>query len=313
MTDTQAQTSLEHRDIDLGDVTLHTVLAGEGPLVVLLHGFPEFWYSWRYQIPALASAGFRVAAPDMRGYNLSSKPKGVRQYTMPVLAKDVARLIDALGESKATVVGHDWGANVAWIFAMQHPDKLERLAILNVPHPVVFQKGLKKWSQLKKSWYVFFFQLPWLPERFMLRGDVRSLRAMLHRDPIHKEAFSKEDVERYVEAFRQPGAATATINYYRAVFRMKKEESRGLIRPIQAPVLVIWGDQDRYLGVELAQPPTKLVPNVRVEHIPDASHWVQCDAAEKVNPLLVGFLRAPSSHGLGAVKQPHDRSANSDG
>lgn len=292
MPDRLDNTSVEHRHIDLGDVTLHTVLAGEGPLVVLLHGFPEFWYSWRYQIPALAAAGFRVAAPDMRGYNLSTKPKGVRQYTMPVLANDVARLIDALGESKATVVGHDWGANVAWIFAMQHPDKLERLAILNVPHPVVFQKGLKKWSQLKKSWYVFFFQLPWLPERFMLRGDVRSIRAMLHRDPVHKEAFSKEDVERYVEAFRQPGAATAAIHYYRAIFRMKKSESRGMVGPIHAPVLVIWGEQDHYLGVDLAQPPAKLVPYARVVRIPDASHWVQCDAADEVNQNLMTFLKS---------------------
>lgn len=290
------EVALEHRDVDLGDATLHTVLAGRGPLVLLLHGFPEFWYSWRFQIPALAAAGYRVAAPDMRGYNLSSKPKGVRNYTMPILADDVARLIDALGETSAAVVGHDWGANVAWIFAMRRPEKLRRLAILNVPHPVVFRKGLFRWPQLKRSWYVFFFQLPWLPERYLLRDDARSVRAMLRRDPVNKAAFTEEDVERYVEAIRRPGAATAAIHYYRAIFRLPRSEAKALIRPIEAPVLVVWGEQDRYLGRELAEPPPRLVPNARVERLPDASHWVQCDAADRVNALLLEWL-APDREG----------------
>ncbi len=282
---------IEHRDINLGEVTLHTVLAGEGPLVILLHGYPEFWYSWRYQIPALVRAGYRVAAPDMRGYNTSSKPTGIEAYHPRKLIGDIEKLITALGEEKVYLAGHDWGANVAWLFAMSHPYRLHKLIICNVPHPVTFAKHLYTIQQgLKRSWYVFFFQLPWLPERFVSANDFKSIRSMLKWDPVNKSAFTPEDIDLYVEAARQPGAMTAAINYYRAIFRVAKEDRREMIQPIHLPVLMLWGLTDRYLGPELVDPPPKLVTNVQIVRIPDASHWVQCDAATKVNEEMVRFL-----------------------
>lgn len=283
----------EHRAIPLDDVTLHTVLAGEGPLVVLLHGFPDFWYSWRHQIDPLVAAGFRVAVPDMRGYNLSSKPQGIHHYRPEFLMADVAHLIDALGEKKAHLVGHDWGANIAWLFAMNFAPKLNKLVICNVPHPVVFQKHLFTIRQgLKRSWYVFFFQLPWLPERSLLAQDCRSLRTILKVDPVHKENFTPEDIERYVEAFKQPGAATAAINYYRAIFRVSKADAKKMVRPIEAQTLMLWGLKDRYLGPELVDTPKNLVPNLRVERFEDASHWVHGDIPERVNEHLIAFLKS---------------------
>jgi len=289
-----------HRYADLGDVRLHYVEAGEaggGPLVVLLHGFPEFWYSWRHQLPGLAAAGFHAVAPDMRGYNWSDKPPGVDRYRVEVLARDVERLIRACGATRAAVVGHDWGAIVAWWFAMLHPDRLTRLAILNVPHPAyMLEPGLMRaagvpvWRQLRRSWYVFFFQLPWLPELALSAGNFALVRRTLRRDPVHRGTFTEEDIERYVEALAQPGALTATINYYRALLRRNPLGVRARLRRIEVPVLVIWGEQDRYLEAGLAQPPRRWVPDARVERLPDASHWVQLDRPARVNALLRGFL-----------------------
>jgi len=284
-------TDLAHHTAQVdGGVNLHYVEAGQGPLVVLLHGFPAFWYDWREQIPALAAAGFRVVAPDMRGYNLSAKPRGVAAYRTEVLARDVARLISACGAERASVVGHDWGAGVAWSFAMLYPDLLERLAILNVPHPVTLRRGLKRLRQLRKSWYIFFFQLLWLPEALVRVRGYAFVRRALERDPMRPGAYSPSDIALYVKALAQPGALTATINYYRALFRYGPQAMRNL-RRIEAPVLVIWGDHDRYLGRELASPDPVWVPNVRVEHLPNASHWVHVDDPQRVNELLVTFLR----------------------
>jgi epoxide hydrolase 4 len=256
---------------------------GDTRLVVLLHGFPEFWYSWRKQIPALAAAGFRVVAPDMRGYNLSDKPRGVAQYRLDLLTQDVRRLLDQYGAERAHVVGHDWGAVVAWAFAMQHPQRLDRLGILNVPHPVSFERGLKTFKQLRKSWYVYFFQLPWLPEMGASRNQYAFVRRALR-------SLSPEDVERYVEAIARPGALTSAINYYRALVRFRAHTARQL-RRIEQPVLVIWGERDNYLGRELANPPREWVPDHRVVRFPNASHWVQNDEPEPVNQLLIDFLR----------------------
>src|SRR5918998_6925397 len=210
---------LAHHYANLGDVRLHYVEAGEGPLVLLLHGFPQFWYEWRHQIPALVEAGFRVVAPDMRGYNFSDKPPGVRAYRVELLARDVECLILACGERTAVVVGHDWGAIVAWIAAMRYPGRVGRLAILNVPHPARLLDGLLSPGQLLRSSYIFFFQIPWLPEEVIRAGDFNLLRSALGRDPVRQGALTAEDIERYVEAMARPGALTATLNYYRALLR----------------------------------------------------------------------------------------------
>jgi epoxide hydrolase 4 len=281
---------MAHRWIDVGGLRLHCVEAGTGPLVVLLHGFPEFWYAWRHQIPALADAGYRVVAPDLRGYNTSDKPSRVRDYRPRVLVQDVADLIVALGAGSAAVAGHDWGGGLAWLLAMQHPKRVERLVLLNAPHPVRFLKGLRSPRQLRRSWYILAFQLPWLPERLVAARDFQVLRWILRHQPIRPGAFTAQDIDRYVVAAAQPGALRAAINYYRAAFRANPlGQSHGL-RRVDIPTLIIWGDQDRSLGRELAEPDRAWVPDVRVERIAEASHWVQADDPERVNQLIVDFL-----------------------
>jgi len=285
-------TGLRDGYADLGEVRLHYVEAGEGPLVVLLHGFPEFWFSWRLQIPALATSGFRVVAPDMRGYNLSSRPAGVAAYDIDRLAADIRDLIHERGAESAFLVGHDWGGAVAWMTAMNHPEVVERLAILNCPHPRRLLHGLRKPRQLMRSGYMFFFQLPWLPERAIRADRWRAARTGFERD-ARPGAFTPEDIAAYVEAWSKPGAATAMINYYRALFRQSPRGAEGRMRPVRAPTRVIWGQQDRHIGADLAEPDAADVPNLeRVVRLPGASHWVQHDEPEQVSQLLVEFFGA---------------------
>jgi pimeloyl-ACP methyl ester carboxylesterase len=274
---------------EVGDVQLHYVEAGDGPLIVLLHGFPEFWFGWRQQIRPLAEAGFRVVAPDMRGYNLSSRPAGVGAYNADRLAADVRGLIQERGAESALLVGHDWGGTVAWTTAMNHPEVVDRLAILNAAHPRRLLHGLRAPRQLRKSWYFFFFQLPGLPERLVRARRWRYFRHFL-RD-ARPGSYTPQDIERYVEAWSQPGAATAMINYYRASVRQSPKRAEAQLRPISARTLVIWGQNDRYLGPELAEPDRDDVPNLeRVERLPDASHWVHHDEPERVTQLLIDFF-----------------------
>jgi epoxide hydrolase 4 len=279
-------TELRDGFAELGELRLHYVEAGDGPLVVLLHGFPDFWFGWRFQIPALAAAGFRVVAPDMRGYNLSSRPVGVAAYDTDRLAADVRDLIRERGEESAFLAGHDWGALVAWVTAMNHPEVVERLAILNGPHPRRLLHGLRHPRQLVKSWYMFFFQLPWLPERVVRAARWWSFRYGFEHD-ARPGAFTDQDIARYVETWSQADAATAMINYYRAIFRQTPSRAEARIRPIDAPTLVIWGERDRYLDAELAEPDRADVPNLEgVVRLPDASHWVQHDEPLRVAELL---------------------------
>jgi pimeloyl-ACP methyl ester carboxylesterase len=270
---------------ELPEVRLHYAEAGAGPLVLLLHGFPELWYSWRHQLPALAAAGFHAVAPDLRGYNLSSKPAGVAAYRVERLAADVEALVSHFGAERAALVGHDWGGAIAWVTAALHPDRVERLVAVNAPHPVSFDRGLLSPRQLLRSWYVFFFQLPWLPEL--------AARAAGRRWARHALPFPDEEVERYAEAWAQPGAATAALNWYRALFRRNPLElRRALRRPVVCPALVVWGERDPYLGRELAHPPPELVADARVERLPEQAHWPHCENPERVNELLLEWLRA---------------------
>lgn len=272
---------------DLDEVRLHYVEAGEGPLVVLLHGFPELWYGWRHQIPALAEAGFRVVAPDMRGYNLSSKPVGVAAYDVDPLARDIRDLIAERGAQRAFLAGHDWGGAVAWITAMNHGEVVERLAIVNCPHPRPFLRAIRHPRQIARSWYMLFFQLPWLPERFIGSGGGK----WFLKSAARPGAFSADDLARYAEAWRQPGALTAMVNYYRALLRQRPSSAEARILPVEAPTLVIWGERDRYLGRELAEPDRSDVPNLeRVVRLPDATHWVQHEEPATVSKLLSDFF-----------------------
>jgi len=279
---------LQHRRVKLSEVELHVVEAGAGDkLVVLLHGFPEFWYSWRAQIPALARAGYRVVAPDMRGYNTSDKPKGVAAYNVVKLARDVAELIQAMGVERADVVGHDWGGAAAWAFATLHGERLRRLAIMNSPHPVQFRQAIRRdLGQLRRSWYMFFFQVPGVPEWLIGAGNFAPIRNM-YRGLLERKRLSEEDLERYQEALRQPGALTAMVNYYRAALR-----NLPAFQPITAPVQIIWGQRDHFIKAELADPESKWCPDFRVHRVEGANHFVQMDAPDEVNAKLLEFLSA---------------------
>ncbi len=277
-------------------VTLHAVVAGpeDGPLLVLLHGFPEFWYGWRKQIPALAAAGYRVVAPDGRGYNLSDKPKSVEAYEVSELVADLNGLINALGRDKAYVMGHDWGAAVAWQFAITQPERVEKLVILNAPHPEVFLTTLRSDpEQLLKSWYMLFFQLPLLPERLSRLGGWRApTRALVTTS--RPGTFSAEDLARYREAWSQPGAFSAMLNWYRALFRraLFKSRPRAAETPsrVQVPTLVLWGVRDRFLSAEMAAKSVALCDDGRLVTFGEATHWLQHEEAEEVNRLSLEFF-----------------------
>ena len=284
-----------HGFADVNGVRLHYVEAGAAtgrPLVVLLHGFPEFWYGWRHQIGPLAAAGFHVVAPDMRGYNLSSKPPRVVDYRVGALADDVVSLARDRGHERFHLVGHDWGGVVAWRTAALFGGAVDRLAVLNAPHPAAYLRELRRPRQLLRSWYVFAFQTPRLPEAAIRARDFAALRTLFRDGPARRGAFTDGDVERYVGAYRQPGALTATINYYRAAARRPWDGAGRGARRIDVPTLVIWGERDRYLVPEMAEGLERWVRNVRVERFPEATHWIQHDEPERVNELLVGFLAA---------------------
>lgn len=282
---------VEHHVVKLREVSLHIAEVGTGPLVILLHGFPECWFAWRHQMPALAAAGYRVVAPDMRGYNLSEKPAGVRPYGVDRLAADVAQLIEALGADRAVVAGHDWGGLVAWQVAATYPERVERLVVMNAPHPARFSRRLLVSRQFFRSSYALFFQLPWLPEWLLSLRRFALLRWALLYDPQRPDAYTVEDMRCYCAAMSEPGALAAMLNYYRASFRRPWLSRQPLTRRIELPVLVLWGEHDRFLGRELAEPDRRLVPDVRVERLPDASHWLHRDQPGRVNDLLLDFLQ----------------------
>lgn len=287
-----------HRRLVVGELRMHVAEAGEGPLVVLLHGFPDFWYSWRRQIPALVEAGYRVLVPDLRGYADTEAPRGVAAYDVAHLVTDVAGLVAAVGEERATLVGHDWGGMVGWVAAGARPDLFERLAVCNIPHPTAFQRGLRTIGQLRRSWYVFAFQLPGFPELALGAGDGALLRRVLRAGARRSDSFTDEDLDRYVEALVGHGSLSGPVNYYRAAGRRAGRRAvRRLARgagdevvTIEQPVLVLWGEHDVALSSALAEPPPQLVSDARVVRFPEAGHWVHLDEAEAVNAELLRFL-----------------------
>jgi pimeloyl-ACP methyl ester carboxylesterase len=271
---------------DVAGTRLHYVEEGAGPLVVLLHGFPEFWYSWRHQIPALAAAGFRVVAVDLPGYNDSDKPADVGAYRIPKVARLLGGFLAQISDAPCAVVAHDWGGVAAWFVAMQVPEQVSKLVVMNAPHPTPFFRELRRsWKQKLKMTYQLFFQPPWLPEFVMRRFRFAFLRWMLKR----MGRFRDDEIERYVEAWAKPGALTGMANYYRAVRRRKGP--RPAIRPIDAPTMLIWGERDPVFMREVTEDFSDEVPNLRVERIARAGHFVQTDAPDRVNELLIGFLK----------------------
>jgi pimeloyl-ACP methyl ester carboxylesterase len=279
----------QHHEIITNGIRMHYVTQGEGPLIVLLHGFPEFWYSWRLQIPFLADSGYTVVAPDLRGYNDTEKPP--TGYDVPTLLRDIVGLIKGLGQEKAVIVGHDWGGALAWQFAMRYPQMTERLIGLNAPPPWTFIRELRTFKQLRKSWYIFFFQLPWLPEYVLGRNHAAMIGRMLYSSAVQKSAFPHEVLARYQEAMGKPGVLRAAINYYRATFRRLGSTGASLDSKVSAPTLLIWGEQDVALDIKMTYGLEHWVPDIRVERIPDSGHWVQQEKPDVVNSLMADFLR----------------------
>ncbi len=274
------------------DVRMHVMQAGpeDGPALVFLHGFPEFWYGWRKQMDAFAGQGWRVIVPDQRGYNLSDKPADISSYRLDILAGDVLALLDLLGVEQAVVVGHDWGGVVAWWLGMNHGDRISRLVILNAPHPAVMRRALlTDFQQRKKSWYILYYQLPFFPERKLRSGKFKILTAALQKTSI-KGTFSSDELSAYHEAWQQPGALTAMLNWYRAALRRRLPEP--VSQEVKSPLLLIWGKKDRFLGPALAEESLKLCPQGQLLWFEQATHWVQHEQPEKVNAAIAEFLHA---------------------
>lgn len=281
-----------HESIHVGNLKMHYVASGEGPLMVMIHGFPEFWYSWRHQIPAM-SERFRVIAPDMRGYNQTEKPLGIGNYKLSVLMEDVRGLIEALGEKKAVIVAHDWGGAVAWSFAMSYPEMTEKLIVMNCPPPRVMMKHvMRNPSQLRRSYYMFLFQIPFLPEIALRLGNYRLIEKAFRGWAIDKSAFSDEDIRFYKEAASKPFAMTCAINYYRAAFRYPSNLPLLMnMGKVKCPTLVIWAEEDKALGKEMTYDFKNEVEGpLTIEYIPKCSHWVQQEKPYEVNGHLRSFL-----------------------
>jgi pimeloyl-ACP methyl ester carboxylesterase len=278
--------SIKFDFIPTNGIRLHTALAGpeDGEPVILLHGFPEAWFGWGPQIDALAAAGFRVIAPDQRGYNLSDKPKGVTSYCMHTLAADIVGLADSLGFERFCLGGHDFGAMVGWHVGMKYPERLKRLAIANVPHPAVMRSYIRKHpSQMSKSWYALFFQVPVLPERIVRAGNWRMLMSAM------PAGLSEEERDHYREAWAQRDAMTGMINWYRSMLRHPPKLTGSPRIPV--PTLVVWGKQDPHLSYGMAPLSVDLCENGRLVTFEDATHWVQHDKPEEVSSLLIEHFR----------------------
>jgi pimeloyl-ACP methyl ester carboxylesterase len=286
--------AIRHIDVKANGLRFHVLEAGSGDRIALfLHGFPELAFSWRDQLPLLAELGYRAWAPDMRGYGESDRPQGIAEYAIEKLMDDVAGLIDASGAKETVLVAHDWGGVIAWYFALRRIRPLSRLVVMNLPHPAVFDRVLRSgWRQRLRSWYVLFFQIPWLPEKLFGMRRAAPVTEAFRGMAVDKSRFPEEVLDVYRRAALAPGALTAMINYYRALVRgggARRQRSLGFPR-IDVPTLMIWGEQDSALGKELTYGTEAFVPNLTLKYLPHASHWVQQDAPDDVNAILREWL-----------------------
>ena len=281
--------SLEHNFIKTNGINLHYVSQGTGKLMLMLHGFPEFWYSWRHQIAEFAQ-DYHVVAVDLRGYNDSDKPKEIEAYQISELLADVKGVINGLEYQDCILVAHDWGGAIAWNFAYEYPAMVEKLIVMNLPHPAKFAAGLKTWQQLQKSWYIFFFQLPFLPEFVFQADDYQAIASIFANMAIDKSAFKPEDLAAFRNAAAKSGALTAMINYYRANFRIFSNNLGNNWGILDIPTLMIWGEEDTALGKELTYGTDAYVKNLQLKYIPNCSHWVQQEQPRLVNQYMRDFL-----------------------
>lgn len=282
--------TLEYSYIPTNGIRLHVIQAGpvDGPLVVLLHGFPEFWYGWKKQIAGLTEAGFRVVVPDQRGYNLSDTPKEVKAYRLEELTEDIVGLIDELGGKDCYLAGHDWGAVVAWYVAMTFPERVRKLAILNVPHPQVMLDFFRKHPrQLLKSWYIGYFQIPGLADWSIKANNFQQAASALLKSS-RPGTFSEVDIAEYKNAWKNSGGMTGMLNWYRALGRYRPTMPEDI--RLHMPVRILWGKRDAFLSHEMAADSAKFCDRVEVIMFENATHWVQHEEAKAVNEALVKFF-----------------------
>ncbi|PRY82278.1 alpha/beta fold hydrolase [Alkalibacterium olivapovliticus] len=282
--------AFEHGYVETNGINLHVVQHGpeDGEIVLLLHGFPEFWYGWHHQITYLANRGYRVWAPDQRGYNLSDKPKKTHDYEMNQLVKDVVGLIKATKQEKVYLVGHDWGGIVAWRVARAYPELLKKLVILNAPHSGALRHHIKKHpTQLLKSSYILFFQLPSIPEKLLKSANGRNAAEALQKTS-NEGAFSEEDLTEYKKAWARPRAMQSMLNWYRA--NAKNMASSKVSKQVTVPTQIIWGENDQFLGKEMATESLKFCDNGRGILLSDATHWLHHEQPDRVSIMISDFL-----------------------
>ena len=273
----------------INGLTLHVVEAGkpDGPLLILLHGFPEFWWAWRHQVTPLADAGYHVVVPDMRGYNSSDAPQEVSAYTLDILAADVVAIADSFGADRFDMVGHDWGAVIGWWVAAQHGDRLKRVVLIDGPHPDVWGKqALKHPTQALRSTYVAFFQLPWVPEALLGTFDHAGLKAMIQAG-AKADTFEPGALDRYAEAWAHPGSVTAMLNYYRALRERPKGDRPARLTP---PTLILWAGDDVFLEKNLAEAGLALCDDGKLEIVEGASHWLHIEQPDRINARILEWL-----------------------
>jgi epoxide hydrolase 4 len=285
----------QHCFVETNRIRLHCVTQGEGDLVVLLHGFPEFWYSWRHQIPVLARH-FKVVVPDLRGYNDSDKPES--GYDLDTLSADIRGLIESLGYLRAHIVGHDWGGTIAWHLAQKFPQSLNRLAVLNAPHPRRFlQELVSNLDQVNRSWYILAFQVPGIPE-WLIQQNLRSfVRQLFQEQSIRKGAFTTKDTEIYQAALEKPRVLSSALNYYRQLLSPQSWLRNWVRSPdlVTVPTLVLWGEEDVLLSQKLTEGIDQLVSApLELKTIPHCGHWIQQEVPQTVNRELLRFLQRPA-------------------
>ena len=289
----------KHEYAKLNDIRLHYVTAGEGKLIMFLHGFPEFWYAWRNQLTEFGR-DYQAVAPDMRGYNLSSRPADVEQYRMKYLVEDVRLLAEYLGHKKFILGAHNWGGGAAWALALRHPDYLEKLIIINAPHPAVFERELRdNPAQQKASQYILMHRTP-EAEQIISANNYALFDQTILSPGIKAGYFNEEDRQAYLEAWSQPGALTGGLNYYRAAdlgpFTGEGDEAPGgsttdpSLFTVKVPTLIIWGEKDRYLLTGNLNGLEEFVPDLTVKRIPDGSHWVIHEKPALVNSYIRDFI-----------------------
>ena len=286
-----AGSGIHIRTVQANGMDFEVAEAGEGDhLALCLHGFPELNFSWRHQMPLLAGMGYRVWAPNQRGYGATARPEGIDAYRTDRLVEDAAALFDASGAKKLTLLAHDWGGALAWMFAIRKVRPIERLVVMNLPHPACFAESLKHWSQRRRSWYVLFFQLPRVPEWSLGRNGARGIREAFRGMAVDKARFPDPVLDVYARAAQRPGALTAMVNWYRAAVRHRASALAIDDGRVETPTLIVWGEEDTALGLETLDGTERYVPDLTIRRLPRVSHWVQQEAPERVNAILAEWL-----------------------